>query len=49
MRYYKGAHVIKKSETITYHPQGDGMVERFNHSLLQMLRSYITDHTEWER
>ena len=40
---------IKKSRTTAYHPQGDGMVERFNRSLLQMLRSYITDHAEWER
>ena len=25
------------------------MVERFNCSLLQMLRSYVNDHAEWER
>ena len=40
---------IKKSRTTAYHPQGDGMVERFNRSLLQMLRSYVNDHAEWER
>ena len=40
---------IKKSRTTAYHPQGDGMVERFNRSLLQMLCSYITDHAEWKR
>ncbi len=30
-----------KSRTTAYHPQGDGMVERFNHSLLQLLRVYV--------
>ena len=30
----------KKSHTTAYHPQGDGLVEDFNRSLLQMLRSY---------
>ena len=31
---------VKKSHTTAYHPQGDGLVECFNRSLLQMLRSY---------
>ena len=40
---------VQKSRTTAYHPQGDGMVERFNRSLLQMLRSYVHDHAEWEQ
>ena len=31
---------VSKSHATAYHPQGDGMVERFNRSLLQMLRAY---------
>ena len=39
---------IKKSCTSAYHPQGDGMVERFNRSRLQMLRTYMLKD-DWER
>ena len=31
---------ISKSHTTAYHPEGDGMVERFNHSLLQLSHTY---------
>ena len=40
---------ICKSRTTTYHPQGDGLVERFNCSLLQLLRSFVQSESDWER
>ena len=40
---------IKKSRMTAYHPEGDGMVERFNRTLLQLLRSYTEQQAEWER
>ena len=40
---------IQKSHTTAYHPQGDGMVERFNHSLLQLLRCYTETEDDWEK
>ena len=39
---------IKKSQTTAYHPQGDGMVERFNRSLLQFLQAYVDRENDWE-
>ena len=40
---------ITKSRTTAYHPQGDGMVECFNRSLLQLLRTYVDKQEEWEK
>jgi len=39
---------VSKSQTTPYHPQGDGMIEHFNCTLLQLLRSYVTSHGDWE-
>ena len=39
---------ICKSHTTPYHPQGDGMVEIFNRTLLQLLRTYVTTKDDWE-
>ena len=35
---------VTKSYTTVYHPSGDGLVEQFNRSLLQMLRAYVQHH-----
>ena len=40
---------IVKSRTTAYLPQGDGMVERFNRSLLQLLRYYTQQENDWEQ
>ena len=40
---------IHKTRTTAYHPQSDGMVERFNCSLLQLLRCYVETEEDWER
>ena len=42
------AYGIKKSRTTAYHPQGNGMAERFNRSLLYLLRSYTQQEADWE-
>jgi transposase InsO family protein len=39
----------KKSFTTPYRPQADGMVERFNRTLLRMLRIYVdTRQSDWD-
>lgn len=35
---------IKKTWTTPYHPQNDGMVERFNKTLVTMLSAYVNVH-----
>ena len=40
---------IKKTHTTPYRPQGNGMVERFNRTLLDMLATAVGDHpSDWE-
>ena len=39
---------ISKSRTTPYHPMGDGLVERMNRTLLNLLRTYTEDHGDWE-
>lgn len=41
---------IKKTRTTPYHPQCDGMVERFNRTLLNMLATHCKDQPwDWEQ
>ena len=41
---------VDKSRTTPYHPQSDGLVERFNRTLLNMLATAVTEQPfEWEQ
>ena len=41
---------IEKTHTTPYHPQSDGLVERFNQTLLSMLATCLEDHpNEWDQ
>lgn len=41
---------VKKCRTTPYHPQSDGLVERFNRTLLNMLATAVGDKPfDWER
>ena len=41
---------IKKLNTTAYHPQCDGMVERFNGTLKTMIRKHVTDFgKQWDQ
>ena len=49
MKQTLDAFGIDKSCITAYHPQGDGLVEQFNRSLLQLLRAYVDKQTDWEQ
>ena len=40
---------VTKSRTTADHHSDDGLVERFNRSLLQMLQAYVQQHNDWEK
>jgi len=40
---------MQKSRTTAYHPQGDGLVKRFNCFLLQLLCTYGDKECDWEQ
>ena len=40
---------VKKTRTTPYHPQSDGLVERFNRTLLDMLSMAVKDdERDWD-
>lgn len=42
-------HHIKKTRSTPYHPQSDGIMERFNKTLVTMLSAYVNDHhSDWD-
>ena len=39
---------IEKTHTTLYHPQKDGLVERVNRTVLNMLATVVNNHQDWE-
>ena len=40
---------IQQSQTSSYHPMGNGMTERANRTILNMLAKFVEQHTEWDK
>jgi len=40
---------IRQMRTTSYHPQTDGLVERFNRTLCDMLACYVHEPEEWDK
>ena len=40
---------VHKLRTTAYHPQGDGIIKRFNWLFHQLLRTYVEQEMDWER
>ena len=41
---------IKKTRTMPYHPESDGMVERYNKTLAKLLSAFVNEeHTDWDQ
>ena len=45
---YKAFKVTKSHATL-YHPQGDGLVDRMNQSLLNLLCTFVEKERDWEQ
>ena len=39
---------VHKLKTTAYHPQGDGIIKRFNRLFRQLLLTYVEQETDWE-
>ena len=41
---------VKKTRTTLYHPESDGMVERYNRTLARMLSGFVNaEHSDWDQ
>ena len=41
---------IRKTQTTPYHPSGNGQVERFNHTIIRMIKSFIQgEQRNWDQ